>query len=75
MILSAITKTRNGDTCAATKIGTATTNQPAHLPAMAVKIFSFEVKAQRERYESDKAAHRKLMFQEGGDSFWECVTE
>lgn len=70
MILSATTKIRNGDTCAATKIGTATTNQPA----MAISSFMFEVKSQRVRYESDKAALRKLMFQEGGDSFWECVT-
>lgn len=72
MTLSALMKTRNGATFTATKIGTATTNPPM---GVALKVFQFEApNAVRER-DTDKAALQKLMFQECGDSFWECVIE
>ncbi len=70
MTSSATTKTPNGDTCTAMKIGTDTMNRAN---PVSMSASQFEVKGLREKMDTDKAALRKLMFQEGGDSFWECV--
>lgn len=72
MTLSATMKTPNGATFAGTKISTATTNPPM---GVALKVFQFEAPVAVHRRDTDREALRKLMFQECGDSFWECVTE
>ncbi len=63
-------KIEKTDTATPWKIGTDSTNREA---GHVVGVFLFEVAGMRDKAARDREAMRKLAFQEGGDSFSECV--